>query len=177
MNSIPPRSKRSRSSSQYRSRSRLNEHYFTIGAAMLQLLSQYRSRSRLNERKLCTSAKHASGKSQYRSRSRLNEQHWFQWIRFSCEIMLFRSHPCSQHFTPFVHFVRKGNGFCVINQDISHWIPQPTRLIIRALEDIFIFANLCGSNQSSWFCENQPRKHSVKSLTISVSQNTPFKIF
>lgn len=58
--------------------------------------------------------------SQYRSRSRLNEQHWFQWIRFSCEIMLFRSHPCSQYFTPFVHFVRKGNGFCVINQDTSH---------------------------------------------------------
>ena len=116
-------------------------------------------------------------KSQYRSRSRLNEQHRFQWIRFSCEIMLFRSHPHSQWLTSFVHLVRKGNGFCVINQDISHWIPQPTRLTIRALEDISIFANLCVSNQSSWFCENQPRKHSVKSLTISVSQNTPLKIF
>ena len=138
--------------------------------------SQYRSRSRLNELKQkSTTVLYVS--SQYRSRSRLNEQHWFQWIRFSCEIMLFRSHPCSQYFTPFVHFVRKGNGFCVINQDIPHWIQQPTQLIIRVLEDIFIFANLCGSNQSSWFCENQPRKHSVKSLTISVSQNTPLKIF
>ena len=142
--------------------------------------SQYRSRSRLNEprggsEEVTTYEVVLS--SQYRSRSRLNEQHRFQWIRFSCEIMLFRSHPHSQWLTSFVHLVRKGNGFCVINQDISHWIPQPTRLIIRALEDIFIFANLCGSNQSSWFCENQPRKHSVKSLTISVSQNTPLKIF
>ena len=141
------------------------------------LLSQYRSRSRLNELTRRTRRLSPCDMSQYRSRSRLNEQHRFQWIRFSCEIMLFRSHPHSQWLTSFVHFVRKGNGFCVINQDIPHWIQQPTQLIIRVLEDIFIFANLCGSNQSSWFCENQPRKHSVKSLTISVSQNTPLKIF
>ncbi len=141
------------------------------------LESQYRSRSRLNELSTFVNNTKQGGLSQYRSRSRLNEQHWFQWIRFSCEIMLFRSHPHSQWLTSFVHLVRKGNGFCVINQDISHWIPQPTQLIIRVLEDIFIFANLCGSNQSSWFCENQPRKRSVKSLTISVSQNTPLKIF
>ena len=140
-------------------------------------MSQYRSRSRLNEHNILRIGVRSQDKSQYRSRSRLNEQHWFQWIRFSCEIMLFRSHPHSQWLTSFVHLVRKGNGFCVINQDISHWIPQPTQLIIRVLEDIFIFANLCGSNQSSWFCENQPRKRSVKSLTISVSQNTPLKIF
>ena len=142
--------------------------------------SQYRSRSRLNEprggsEEVTTYEVVLS--SQYRSRSRLNEQHRFQWIRFSCEIMLFRSHPHSQWLTSFVHLVRKGNGFCVINQDISHWIPQPTRLTIRALEDISIFANLCVSNQSSWFCENQPRKRSIKSLTISISQYVPLKIF
>ena len=140
------------------------------------LMSQYRSRSRLNEHTSPISPV-ASFVSQYRSRSRLNEQHRFQWIRFSCEIMLFRSHPHSQWLTSFVHLVRKGNGFCVINQDISHWIPQPTRLTIRALEDISIFANLCVSNQSSWFCENQPRKRSIKSLTISISQYVPLKIF
>ena len=166
--------------SQYRSRSRLNEPRGgseEVTTYEVVLSSQYRSRSRLNEPHARTIRLSMRKTSQYRSRSRLNEQHRFQWIRFSCEIMLFRSHPHSQWLTSFVHLVRKGNGFCVINQDISHWIPQPTRLTIRALEDISIFANLCVSNQSSWFCENQPRKRSIKSLTISISQYVPLKIF
>ena len=93
--------------------------FIAVAMLMVSMSSQYRSRSRLNEPSDMAKLVEALV-SQYRSRSRLNEQHRFQWIRFSCEIMLFRSHPHSQWLTSFVHLVRKGNGFCVINQDIPH---------------------------------------------------------
>ena len=59
--------------SQYRSRSRLNEHVIPDEAMSAALASQYRSRSRLNE-PLHTCSKQTGCESQYRSRSRLNEQ-------------------------------------------------------------------------------------------------------
>ena len=58
--------------SQYRSRSRLNEHEI-MALNFAKALSQYRSRSRLNEHGEVGGQLDEQFWSQYRSRSRLNE--------------------------------------------------------------------------------------------------------